>query len=107
MITKECHTFWIRIYLSGPLEVIEQTCRKNCLRDGLCVNVQPTKYIYTGGEETGAVVELVNYPRFPSIMEELLKRAEALAKELLDATYQHSVMVMTPLSTYWITKREA
>ena len=29
-------TYWARIYLSGPREVIEQVCRRDCLRQGRC-----------------------------------------------------------------------
>lgn len=106
MNTKTEKTYWVKIYLSGPLEVIEQTCRQECLEAGLCVTVDPTKFIYTGGEETGAVIGLINYPRFPSQTSELTERARKLAKRLLDATCQLSVLVMTPESTEWITKRE-
>lgn len=106
MNTKTVDTFWVKIYLSGPLAVIEQTCRQECLDAGLCVTVDPTRFIYTGGEETGAVVGLVNYPRFPCAPGDLVIRARALALNLLEATFQSSVMVMTPSRTEWITKRE-
>lgn len=98
-------TFWARIYMSGPIDAAEQAIRKECLREGLCVTVTPTKYIYTGGEETGFIVELVNYPRFPSTATKITARAEKLAALLLDATYQHSVLLMTPNETKWFSKR--
>lgn len=106
MKIKNEKTYWARIYLSGPLTEIEQTCRAFCLRVGLCVTVEPTRFIYTGGEESGAVVGLVNYPRFPKTEEEITETAKSLAIQLLDATCQHSVMVMTPDQTEWLTKRE-
>lgn len=99
-------TIQIRIYLSGPLSVIEQTCRRECLDEGLCVTVEPTRFIYTGGEETGAVVGLVNYPRFPTTMNDLKTRAKRLASRLLEDTAQHSILVISPDVTEWITKRE-
>ena len=70
------------------------------------MTVEPTRFIYTGGEETGAVVGLINYPRFPSTPEAILFRARELAMRLLEATCQHSVLVMTPDQTQWISKRE-
>lgn len=88
------------------MAVIEQTCRQECLEDGLCVTVELTKFIYTGGEELGAVVGLVNYPRFPTTPDALWGRAVNLAIRLLNATCQHSVLVMSPEITEWITKRE-
>lgn len=106
MTTKTERTYCVKIYISGPLDVIEQTCRKECLEEGLCVTVEPTRFIYTGGEETGAVVGLINYPRFPSTPEAITDRATQLALDLLDATFQHSVLIMTPTRTEWITKRQ-
>lgn len=99
-------TWWARIYVSGPISVIEQVCREECLREGLCITVDPTLFIYTGGEERGAVVGLINYPRFPEEHEVITARAKELAILLLERTYQHSVLIMTPSETTWITKRE-
>lgn len=107
MLKKTEKTWWVHIYLSGPLEMIEQTCRKYCADIGLCVTVTPTRFIYTGGEETGAEVGLINYPKFPSTPEGVTNKAIDLAHLLLRETHQHSVLVMTPLTTKWITKREA
>lgn len=98
-------TYQIRIYISGPIEVIKQTCRTECLRQGLCVTVDPTTYIYTGGEEAGAVIGLINYPRFPTTPAELDARARTLALKLLDDTKQHSVLIITPSDTQWVTLR--
>ena len=105
MNTETESTYWVRIYLSGPMMAIEQSCRQECLEAGLCVTVEPTRFIYTGGEETGAVVGLINYPRFPTTPGDLWYRATQLAIRLLNATCQHSVLVMSPDITEWITKR--
>lgn len=106
MITKTSNTYWVKICISGPIDVIEQTCREECLRDGLCVTIDPTRFVYTGGEEIGAVVGLINYPRFPKDPEQIWERALDLAEKLLDATCQHSVLIMNPSYTTWKTKRE-
>lgn len=106
MRTEKTATYWATIYISGPLSVIEQTCRQECMK-GLCVTVDPTRFIYTGGEETGAAIGLVNYPRFPVSNEDLYLKAECLALTLLETTCQHSVMIVTPDKTVWHTKREA
>jgi hypothetical protein len=106
MNTKTEKTYWVRIYLSGSMATIEQTCRKDSLKEGLCITVEPTKFIYTGGEESGAVVGLINYPRFPTTPDTIWARSVNLALRLLNATYQHSVLVMSPEITEWITKRE-
>ena len=98
-------THWARIYMSGPIDVAKQVLRGECLRVGLCVTVEPTVFIYTGGEETGFVVGLVNYPRFPATVEAINQRARELVGLLLDATHQHSAMLMTPSHTDWLTRR--
>lgn len=99
-------SFWVRIYLSGPIEVAKQTIRAECLQEGLCVTVEPTTFIYTGGEEIGYVVGLLNYPRFPLEPDAIVARARGLMGRLLHATYQHSALLMTPNTTEWVTKRE-
>jgi hypothetical protein len=91
-------TFWARIYMSGPIEAAKQALRAECLREGLCVTIEPTLFIYTGGEESGFVVGLVNYPRFPSTTEAITRRAEELIAALLGATHQHSALADTPES---------
>lgn len=98
-------TFWAKIFISGPLDVIEHVCRRETLFEGLCVTVEPTKFIYTGGEETGAVVGLINYPRFPKNDDLILERATRLAYNLLVDTCQQSVLIMTPQETWWYSIR--
>lgn len=105
MRTEESSTYWVRIYLSGPIDVAKQLIRVECLREGLCVTVEPTLFIYTGGEEVGYVVGLINYPRFPAASESIEARAVDLLHKLLDATCQHSALLMTPTTTRWFTRR--
>lgn len=107
MRTEIVATHWVRIYLSGPIEVAKQVLRAECLREGLCVTVEPTTYIYTGGEEPGFVVGLLNYPRFPVTAEDLDRRARDLMHKLLAATCQHSALMVTPSASEWITLRAA
>jgi ferredoxin len=107
MIVKTVETFWVKIYMSGPLEVAKQVLREECLREGLCVTIDPTIFIYTGGEEQGFVVGLLNYPRFPSSPEILISRAEGIAGLLLKATFQFSALLVTPETTRWISLRES
>lgn len=98
-------TFTARIYMSGPIEVAKQIIRAECLREGLCTTIEPTTYIYTGGEEAGYVVGLLNYPRFPSTPEAIKGRATDLMRKLLDGTHQHSALLVCPDETTWITRR--
>jgi len=106
MITKTEKTWWVKIYLSGPIEVAKQVCRERCMARGLCVTIEPTLFVYTGGEEAGYVVGLINYPRFPSTPEYLNGVAEEIAQALLERTAQWSALMMTPKETTWLTVRE-
>ena len=100
------NTYTIKLCLAGPIEVAKQVIREYCLKVGLCVTITPTTYIYTGGEETGYDVGFVNYPRFPADYEKLEDTARELMHLLLDATFQHSALMITPKQTEWISKRE-
>ena len=99
-------TYQIHIYLSGPIEVAKQMLREHVAVYPQCVTIAPTTFLYTGGEEQGYVIGLLNYPRFPSTPEELNIYAMNLAHRLLAHTFQTSAMVVTPAETLWITTRE-
>jgi hypothetical protein len=96
-------TYQIKIYLSGSIEVAKQIIREHVLTNPLCVTVEPTTFLYVGGEEQGYVVGLLNYPRFPTPPNELNVRADMLAELLLVKTFQRSALVVKPEMTTWIT----
>ena len=104
-MTKNETTYWVEIHLAGDLQVIEQTCRQYCMK-GLCVTVRPERFIYTGGQEDGAVIGLINYPRFPKLQCDIWEEAVTLAEQLREAACQHSVLVMGKDNTMWFTTRE-
>lgn len=92
--------------MSGPIEMAKHAVRYECFQEGLCVTIDPTTFIYTGGEEAGFVVGLRNYPKFETPRVRLRERAEALAHKLLEATFQHSAMIVDDKITTWITLRD-
>jgi hypothetical protein len=102
----DCSTWWVRIYLAGDIEIAKQVCREVCFEDGLCVTVEPCEYIYTGGQEAGYCVGLINYPRFPADHRAITERANRLAERLMAKGCQHSALVMTPETTEWYTCRD-
>lgn len=104
-VDKTVETYWIKLYVAGPIDVAKQVIRGECMREGLCVTVEPTDFIYTGGEEAGYVVGLLNYPRFPCSPEQLWTRATHLANLLVAATHQHSILLMGPDKTQWLSRR--
>lgn len=96
-------TYQIKIYLSGSIEVAKQVIREHLLEHPLCVTIEPTTFIYVGGEEAGYVVGLLNYPRFPTPPNELNVRAKTLAELLLKRTFQRSALIVSPETTIWVT----
>jgi hypothetical protein len=62
--TYTSDSYWVKIYVAGPVNEIEQVCREYVTK-GLCVNIKENKYIYKYGEETGVEIELINYPKYP------------------------------------------
>jgi len=45
---KESNTYWVKIFIAGPIEVAKQLIREECLIEGLCVTIDPSLYIYSG-----------------------------------------------------------
>lgn len=95
------------IFIAGDLATAKRTCRSYCFGVGLCVTVEPVTYIYTGGEEEGVRVGIINYPRFPSDAEKLRLRARELAHQLMHDLYQHSYSIVGPDETEWFSRRPA
>lgn len=105
MTTKVSQTFTKVIYIGGDLAVAKQVCREFCQR-GLCVTVEPTTYIYTGGEELGVRVGLINYPRFPKDSVEIARVALELAGLLRERLCQHSFTIVGEEVSIWDSTRE-
>lgn len=99
-------TYWARIYIAGDIDVARQTLREECMREGLCVTLEPCDYIFTAGLEYGMVVGFINYPRFPQEKEKITARAIQVAKLLKEKLCQSSCAVMTPDETVWLSTRE-
>ena len=104
-VEKTAPTYQIKLYVAGPIDVAKQILRGECLREGLCVTIEPTDFIYTGGEETGYVVGLLNYPRFPGTPQQLWERAHHIAELLVGGTHQHSILLVAPDTTQWLSRR--
>ena len=105
MNTKTAPTFAVRIFLSGPIEVAKQVLREECMQ-GLCVTIDPTHYVYTGGEEAGYVIGLLNYPRFPTTIEDLTEKALTICRILIERTFQRSGLVVGPVESTWVYREE-
>ena len=112
IIKTSVPTRWARIYVgltvraTGEMvavDVVLRICREYCDRVHLCVTLAPTKYIYVDGSESGVVIGLINYPRFPKSQRVITRQALALAEELLMGCRQCRVSVETPSRTYMLS----
>ena len=100
-------TYPVSIFIAGNAAQAREICRAFCFGVGLCVTVTPTEYIYTGGQEAGVVIGLINYPRFPNDPDNLLTLARQLADDLMHGLHQHSYTIQTPTETFWHSRRSA
>lgn len=104
--TATAETIRFDIFIAGDIWHAKRVCREYCFSVGLCVTVEPVDYIYTGGEEAGVRIGLINYPRFPTTEAELFEKATKLAGRLLGHLCQHSYAIVGPRETVWFTRRE-
>lgn len=81
-------------------EVLQPICN-----EGLCVCVIPCSYIYKNGRETGAIIRLINYPRFPSNLGSIKEKAIEIAKELKNCFKQYRISIQAPDLTYMIENK--
>lgn len=96
-------TVVVTIHMAGDFAETKRLLRKACYYQGLCVTVSAETFIYTGGEEEGVRIGLVNYPRFPSDISSIQDRAIALAEQLVVDLCQKTALVVGPVETVWIT----
>lgn len=102
----EVPSYPVSIFIAGKdVARAEIICGDFCLDVGLCVTVTLTEYVYTGGQEFGLIIGLINYPRFPSSPEELFATAENLAARLCAELKQQSYTIQAPDKTVWFSHR--
>lgn len=101
-----CSPYEVRIFVGGNYEQAQEICRSFCSRQGACVTVSKTEYIYTGGQEKGVIIGLINYPRFPKAPVDIFQQALALANDLLVGLHQTSLTIWAPDGTTWLTRRK-
>jgi len=102
---KDAQTYTVKLYIAGPIEDAKRVIRRAAFPKGLCVTIEPTLYIYAGGEEAGYVVGLLQYPRYPEAEVVIFEKAEALLIELIKATDQWSGLLVSPTLTRFVSRR--
>lgn len=95
-------TYRVTIWMAGDIATALRVIREHAYTEGLCVTVTPSTFVYTGGEEIGFAIGMVNYPRFPSTPEVLRKEADFIARKLLPACNQRTCLIVADDETHWI-----
>ena len=105
-IKEKTETRVIKIYIAGDKNLARQALQEYVMC-GACVSISDEEYIYTMGNESGIVVNLINYPRFPKSGLELLSQAIDLAHLLIEKLYQGSCTVVDYSGqSYFISRRK-
>lgn len=104
--TDSIKSWWARLYVAGDLRTAEMICRQHCFPKGLCVTIEPTKYIFAGGTEDGVCIGFIQYVPFPEDEKEILKRAVLLGKDVAAANFQWSFSIITPIESIYYSRRK-
>lgn len=106
MKTLQCKTRVIKIYIAGDKTLARQVLQEYVMQ-GACVSISDEEYIYKMGTETGLVINLINYPRFPKESWLLLSQALTLGELLIEKLYQGSCTVVDyDGDSYFISRRK-
>jgi len=101
---KTCNSYFCRLYMAGDINDAKKVIGKYCREKGWCVTVTPTDYIYSGGQESGFIVEAIAYARFESLREqETLTRLHELANILALELNQKSYSVIDNFISEYVT----
>lgn len=82
------------------IEEVYDYCQWLCNIRKACFTVTPTRFIYVDGYEDGAVIGLINYPRFPKDRQRLIYDSWEIAEKLKEHFKQTRVSITTPIKTY-------
>lgn len=107
MKREEAPSYPISIFMAGDYARAVALCRDYCGANPFCVTVKASEYVYTGGQEAGFVVGIINYPRFPATPDALWEAAERIAAMLRVGLEQQSYSIQAPDRTVWISHRAA
>jgi len=110
-ITKAARAYKVEIFMAGNITLAQLFCEEYCNEVGLCVTVTPTTYVFTGGQEEGFIVGLINYARFATDNHEkdridIWSHAMSLADRLKTALGQGSYTVQNDKVSHFYSERE-
>jgi hypothetical protein len=101
----EVLTYTALIYVGGDPHHAGFVARDFCDAEGLCVTVEPVRYVFTGGGCEGVRIGLINYARFNAEPRTIFAKAERLALLLIDELDQESASIVATDKTVWLSRR--
>lgn len=103
----QVNIYTVKLYMAGDIQRAKSFLEREVYppNQGLCVTLDPTTFIYTGGVEPGFVVGFINYPRFPSTGAALFDRATLIAESLMAHCCQLSCCLVGTDKTVWLSRR--
>ena len=105
-IQKEARAYKVEIFICGNPLTAEQLCRDYCDRIGQCVTITKTNYVFRGGNETGLIIGLINYARFPKAKTHIWQRAVDLAYKLKEGLHQGSFTIQDHERSVFVSTRD-
>jgi len=94
------------IYIGGDIDFAKHKLSQMAAEKGMCVSIEPTEFIYTGGRELGMIIRVIRYPRFPSTTLDLRDFAKHIATNLMTYLGQGSCSIVGSEETIWLTRRD-
>jgi len=103
---EEAPTLVFEIFICGDINMAKHFLAQMAADTGMCVSVDETEYVYSGGRERGMVVRIINYPRFPSTESDLSDFSHEVALSLMAYLGQETCSVVGPRTTVWLSRRD-
>ena len=96
----------IEVDWSVKRKVVRDICQTFCDKQGLCVTLTNTEFVYTDGSEQGVIVGLINYPRFPKSKQFIMEQANKITILLMRALDQERMSIVTTDKTIMLEKTD-
>lgn len=87
-------------------EELIDICKEYCDEVGLCVSIEKIDYVYTDGNESGAKVTLINYPRFPKEDKEIILTSSVLGNIIMKRFKQYRITIISGDKTVMLENEE-
>ncbi len=112
---KHANTYEVKIFvglkdcinnIQYGYEALQKICQNYVDEHELCLTITKTQFMYANGNEYGAIVGLINYPRFPDSEGNIKKYAIQLAKIFKKQFKQRRMSIMFPGTTIMLEEHE-